>query len=171
MMECPSSLATLLKYSMHFCTSAVGLKPDFPKAHYNLANALAAQGKIREAVNHYTEALRLAPDSPGMLDNLAWILATDSRAEIRDPAKAVQLAERACEQTGHEQAALLDTLAAAYAAADRFPEAAQTAQKALELTVSSGREELARGIRTRLLLYRAGRPYRQPAQPRNPARP
>jgi tetratricopeptide (TPR) repeat protein len=38
---------------------ALHLKPDYDKAHYNLAQALAAQGKPEEALVHYREAMNL----------------------------------------------------------------------------------------------------------------
>jgi len=56
-------------------------------------------------------------------------------------------------------------LAAAYAAAGRFPEAVATAQKALDLAFVRGQSVLVKGVEARLELYRAGRPYREAAQP------
>jgi hypothetical protein len=52
---------------------------------------------------------------------------------------------------------MLDTLAAAYAAAGRFPEAVTTGQKALELALLSGQKEVAENIRSNLELYKANR--------------
>jgi hypothetical protein len=54
---------------------------------------------------------------------------------------------------------VLDTLAAAYAAADRFSEAVATAGKALKLAQLSQQRELAEGIQIRLRLYKAGKTY------------
>ena len=56
---------------------------------------------------------------------------------------------------------LLDTLAVAYAAADRFDEAKATAEKALNIAKSSGKEDLAGKIQKRIKLYEAGQPYRE----------
>ncbi len=88
------------------------------------------------------------------------IRATSADARWRDGAAAVPLAERACALTEHRDANALDTLAAAYAAAGRFADAARTARQALEM-VDAG-SEIADEIRTRLALYEAGRPYRTP---------
>jgi hypothetical protein len=54
----------------------------------------------------------------------------------------------------------MDTLAAAYAEAGRFPHAVATATKALGL-IKPKQKSLAEQIRLRLEHYKAGRPYRQ----------
>ena len=61
----------------------------------------------------------------------------------------------------HAQFTVLDTLAAAHAAAGRFGEAARVAEQALQLAESAGPATLAAQIRARLALYRAGRPYQE----------
>ena len=53
------------------------LKPDFAEGHYNLGNALQAQGgsaALAEAVAHYQEALRLKPDYAEAHNNLGSAL-------------------------------------------------------------------------------------------------
>ena len=67
------------------------------------------------------------------LNNLAWVLATSPKAELRNGAEAVRLAERACELTHYGEPLFIGTLAAAYAEAGRFPEAVTTAEKAEQL--------------------------------------
>ncbi len=52
-----------------------------PDAHYNLANALTAQGKLAEAAFHYSAALRLEPDSADAQNNLGAVLARLGRTE------------------------------------------------------------------------------------------
>jgi hypothetical protein len=63
------------------------------------------------------------------------------------------------------QPALLDTLAAAYAAAGRFDEAVQTADRALSR--AGDQPALAAEIRQRRSLYATGRPYLAPLTPRD----
>jgi tetratricopeptide (TPR) repeat protein len=144
------------------------LKPDFAEAHYNWACTLESMGRTKEAVEHYHEALQRTPDSIVTLNNLAWLLATNEPAQGGDPARAVRLAQRARELSGEDNAFCLDTLAAAYAAAGRFPDAVATAQQAVQLAEAAGHARLAGVIRARLELYRAGRPYR--AAPHLPPR-
>ena len=138
---------------------AVQFKPDFAEAHYNLARVLADKNKINEAVTHLKETLRLRPDWLDPVNNLAWFLATHKDSEFYDPQEAVRLAYRACELGGYNQPNLLDTLAAAYAAAGRFSEAIATAERALALAQSSQQKELIEQIQNRLDLYKASHPY------------
>ncbi len=122
---------------------------------------LEAQGKTKEAVTAYREALRLGNSEA--LNSLAWILATHPEAEIRDGREAVDLAERACQGLGLDRPGLMDTLAAAYAEAGRYPEATATAHQAVQLASNAGDERLAKDISERLEIYEAGRPFRQTA--------
>ena len=73
----------------------------------------------------------------------------------------MRLAERAAELTEHRDAAILDTLAAAYASAGRFVRAVEVATSALERTPASGGNQLPE-IRARLEGYRRREAYRRP---------
>ena len=99
---------------------------------------LGQSGRTREAVAQYREALRLNPNLAGALNNLAWVLAASPDDELRNGAEAVRLAERACELTHYGEPSFIDTLAAAYAEAGRFPEAVTTAEKAEQLATAAG---------------------------------
>ena len=90
---------------------------------------------------------------------LTWLLAVYKDAEFHNSEKAVQLAERACELTNHNEPGMLDTLAVAYAAAGRFNEAVTTAEKALELAEPLQQKQLTEEIQNHLDNYRAGRSY------------
>jgi Flp pilus assembly protein TadD len=120
------------------------------------------QGRFDLAVTHWTEAVRLKPDEPVLLNKLAWILAVSEETGIADPAQAVTLAERACSLTNYRHPDKLDTLAAAYAAAGNFAKAIETAEKAAQIAASAGNEEMAHQIKKRIQLYKAGQPYIEP---------
>ena len=59
----------------------------------------------------------------------------------------------------------MDTLAVAYAAAGQFDDAAETAEQAVAILISSHQNEKAAQIRERLEGYQAGRPYRKNPTP------
>jgi tetratricopeptide (TPR) repeat protein len=95
-----------------------------------LASQLEAEGKIEEAIQHYREALNVDSNNAVVLNNLAWILATASKPELRNGAEAVRLATRAVALTDARMPPFIETLAAAYAETGQFPKAAQIAQTA-----------------------------------------
>jgi tetratricopeptide (TPR) repeat protein len=144
-----------------YFTAALADRPDFAEAHYRLAQALWQQHKAGEAIAHYREALQLKPDFAVALNELAWILATDSDARLRSSAEAVQLAQRACTMAQNQQAAFLTTLSAAEAEAGRFPEAIADVQSAAKLARAAGQNKIAARDAELLKLYQAGTPYRE----------
>jgi len=110
---------------------------------------------------HYRKALEIRRDFAEAMNHLARLLAVCPEASLRNGAEAVELAQRVDELTGGRQAEVLDTLAAAYAEAGRFQEALATARKALELATQQNKQALADALRTRIILYEAGKPFRQ----------
>jgi len=138
------------------------LRPDAQSRH-DLGMARAMQGRVEEAISQLKEALQLEPDSVATLNDLAWILATTSNPQLRDGARAVDLAKRACQLTEFKQTMVLGTLAAAYAEAGRFEEAAETAEKTVTLALAENNQALADKNRQLLELYHARKPYREPA--------
>lgn len=144
----------------HF-RQAFRLKDDFAKAHLNLASLLLSTGQASEAADHFRTAVRINPEWVPPHHGLAWLLATHPDHRIRNTAEAVRHAERAVELSKHQSFAVLDTLAAAYATADRFAEAIRVAQDAIEVAITHGKEEQASKIRGRLELYQLGKAYRE----------
>jgi tetratricopeptide (TPR) repeat protein len=144
--------------TMHL-TEALRLDPQSAKAHYYLGQVLMQMGKINEAITHFEEAIRLEPNWVELMNNLAWFLAANRETAIHNPDKAIRLAQQACELTNYKEPQLLDTLAVAYASAGDFSKAIETAEKALELCQSPEQNTLKKGIESRLVLYKAGKPY------------
>ena len=138
------------------------------EARAQVASAWAGQGRFQSALQGYRAALALQPQSPEVLNNLAWLLATCPLANLRDGAEAVRLAELACDLTRFERTVMVGTLAAAYAEAGRFSDAVDTARKACALAVKSGDETLRARNQQLLELYREGRPYREAPNPAGP---
>ncbi len=127
------------------------------------AMQLAGKGDVPGAIDHYREALRLDPNQIGALNNLAWLLATDSNPKNRDGQEAVRLATHACELTHYEQPLLIGTLAAAQAEAGQFEQAVTSASKARELFLAAGNTALAETNRKLIELYRSHQAYRAAA--------
>jgi tetratricopeptide (TPR) repeat protein len=138
---------------------ALELDPGNENACLERSGLLQRAGRSVEALEVLREGLRHRPASVGIANNLAWFLATAADAGLRDGAEAVRLAEEVRGRMGREDAGVLDTLAAAYAAAGRFDEAVQTAQRGLELARSAGDAPLAEQIAARLTSYESGKAY------------
>jgi len=135
---------------------ALASLPDKPEVHGVLADNLQRQGRAAEAVAEWRETLRLDPTALAAMNNLAWLLATAEDPAARSPGEAVALAEKAAEATGRGNASVLDTLAAAYAAAGRREDAAATARLGIEVAQRSGEATLAREMGERLARYQGG---------------
>jgi tetratricopeptide (TPR) repeat protein len=140
-----------------YLREVVRVVPDDAGTRYLLGRALVMTGQIGLGLARMQEAVRLDPDEPTVLNDVAWILATFEAH--RRPEEAVRLAERAAELTNHEIAEMLDTLAAAYAAAGRFDQAVATGEAALDKATADGNIELWQALARRLAMYRQDKPY------------
>jgi tetratricopeptide (TPR) repeat protein len=129
---------------------------------HRLGVALARARHSDEALNAYRQAVRLKPDGWEELNDLAWILATDPHAELRDGAEAVRLAQRAVGLTGGRAAQCLGTLDAAYAEAGRFEEAIGTAHQAQEVAMAGKQMDIVAAAGDRIELYKQQKPFHLP---------
>jgi Flp pilus assembly protein TadD len=84
---------------------------------------------------------------------------------VRNGPEAVRLAEHACAVTSRGSPELLDTLAAAYAEAGRFPEAINAAQEAIALARTAGNEAAVNQAENMLGFFQSGRPFREDTLP------
>jgi len=139
---------------------AIDLKPASANYRANLGFAFEQLGRELEAIVQYRESLRLNAKNLPVINALAKLLSTSSDDTVRDGNQAVYWAERLCDLIGQQHPEGLDTLASAYAEAGRFPEAVDTARRAINSAKKMKMEDLANGIRERLALYQAGQAYR-----------
>jgi tetratricopeptide (TPR) repeat protein len=137
------------------------LRPGVEQAHAQLRQVLLALAKEPDGLARLREIAANAPDSPRMLDELAWLLATYPDSKSRDGTEAIRLAEHACDLTERRIPALLDTLAAAYAEAGDFPRAISAAEEALNRAGSSGDNDAVKLSENILASLRDNLPYRQ----------
>src|SRR5205823_4213492 len=147
---------------LHF-QMALETNPGLAGVHYNLAQVLLLHGRGKEAIGHLEKAIELQPRSARAENSLAWVLATHSQPELRNGAKAIELATSANQSTGGKNITMLGTLAAAYAEAGRFSEAVKTARQALQLAEAQSNTAAAASLHSQLRLYEAGTPFRDTA--------
>jgi Flp pilus assembly protein TadD len=139
--------------------------PAFAEAHDGLGTALYSQGKTADALVHWGEVIRLQPKNVPALRKMAWALATCPDATLRNGAEALELAQRAERLSDGKDAGIFDTLAAAYAELGRFRDALLAARRALELVEEKDQPAEAEAVRSRIALFQAGRPFREPQTP------
>jgi len=140
--------------------SALDLDPKYAEAHFSLGDVLDAQGRTAEALAHWRDGIDLQPNNASVLRRVAWVLATSPDWSLRNGVEALAYAVRAVELSHGNDARILDTLAAAYAAKGRFADAVLTARRALARAVQEKQTALADEIAARIALYEAERPFR-----------
>ncbi len=137
------------------------LRPNAEEALAQLHQIVLSLAKAPDGLQRLRDVATNAPDSPRMLDELAWLLATHPDSNARDGAEAVRLAERACALTDRRVPALLATLAAAYSEAGDFPRAVAAGEEALRKARSLGDTDAIKLSENILASIRANVPYRQ----------
>ncbi len=137
------------------------------------ADTLLSIGKHAEAIADFEILLKQEPEDDSILNNFAWVLATSTDDKLRDGARAVKLATKACEVTEFKKAHILSTLAAAYAETGDFDSAVKWSTKAVELGVEE--KEVDDQLKKELESYQQKKPWRErqtieekaePVQPR-----
>ncbi len=153
----------LQKEAVEIWAQALSINPRNMPARYNLATSFAALGEHGMAIRLLAEGLELSPNSSRMTTMLAWELATAPDAELRNGARAVQLARMtyAAKPDDPQQA---DLLAAAFAEAGNFADAIAAAERGLQIIAASANSANGLAMQRRLEGYRRGIPFHQQAQ-------
>jgi tetratricopeptide (TPR) repeat protein len=115
---------------------------------------------LPEAIENYRRALARIPDLTEAANNLAWILASHPDENLRSPEEALTITTRLCQQTRERSPLYLDTHSIALANLGRFQDAIATANKAIALIPPRNAAAID-GIRGRISLYAASKPYRE----------
>jgi tetratricopeptide (TPR) repeat protein len=123
------------------------------------SDAAISMGDHPAALADLEKALELKPDDSGVLNNLAWLLATSPDDDLRDGKRAIELATKACEETTWEAAHIISTLAAAYAETGDFENAKKFARQAVE--AGKDDENVAEQLTAELESYEQEKPWRE----------
>jgi tetratricopeptide (TPR) repeat protein len=116
-------------------------------------------GKHAEAVTDYEAALKLEPNDTGLLNNLAWVLATSPEDSVRNGKRSVELGTQAAKLTDYKKAFILSTLAAGYAESGDFDKAREWSQKAVDLGTED--DEVNAQLKKELSSYGDKKPWRE----------
>jgi tetratricopeptide (TPR) repeat protein len=143
---------------------ALKMNPRSADACASLGTAFFKKGDYKQTIEFWQQALALNPAKSDLQNNLAHLLATAPDASLRDGPKAIALATEANRLSGGGKPEILQTLAAAYAQAGSYKEAAETARRALELALTQNQGALAAILKREITLYETNAP--PPTQPR-----
>jgi len=135
----------------------IEIEKDKPELYVWLAKAVVDQGRGREGIEHYRQALKLDSKHVEAMRGLARILATHPASSVRDADEALRVAERANRIEEGRNPQVLNALAAAYAANKRFEEAVATAQLAIRIARETRDKAAGEKARDEMLIYHGGR--------------
>jgi len=139
-------------------SEAIRLKPDDVAAYNNRGIAEGLKGDYGKSMADLREAIRLQPDYVKAYNSLAWLLAVCPDPNVRNGAKAIEYAKKACELSGWKIPVYFDTLASAYAEAGDFDNAIKWENKSLASNASYATLER---MGLRLSLYEQKKPYHE----------
>ncbi|MGB3725156.1 MAG: hypothetical protein WA981_05550 [Glaciecola sp.] len=156
----PASSNSLWLLERAFDTNIASLSPiDMAKIYIN-----GYTGKKDEAAAKETLIQAAETFYPLGTNNVAWFLSTSGEHNLATPDYAISLAEKIVEDDAYkERYTFIDTLAAAYAAADMFEDAVKTQQLAIDnIPKTTLPEEALSAIMAeftaRLMLYKNAQP-------------
>lgn len=145
-----------------FMKKAQRMDPDFPNISLMLGTIYMHSGQTKLAIDEYRTGLEKDPGDIYLAVQLAWILATSSKQNMRDGKEAVRLAKKFCETTNYLLPEMLDVLGAALAETEQYDQALEVANKAYQLVNTNNTMNLKQQIQSRIELYRSKQPYRSP---------
>jgi tetratricopeptide (TPR) repeat protein len=135
--------------------------PDSADAYYSRGKSYEGMGDYQNAIADYNQAITLGPstqiDTVNAYNALAWILATCPQKKFRDGKRAVENAQAAWNISMKKSLNVMDTLAAAYAEAGDFTNAVKWEK---QFIATPDLESALKDAKKRLVLYEAGKPYR-----------
>jgi len=128
------------------------------------ADTLLGMGDHGAAIKDYEKAVEFGIEDPiqksGVLNNLAWVLATSPKDDVRDGDRAIKFGNQAAELTEFKEAHILSTLGAAYAEKGNFEEAIKWSTKAVELGRLEKNEQIEQ-LEQELKSYGEGKAWRE----------
>ncbi len=134
---------------------ALDLRPRTPRTLFSLAALAQLLGLEPEAAAALEQVLSQDPEHPLARQRLAWLLATSRDPAVRDPARALALAQSVAEGPAADNPVVLTTLAEALAANDRYQEAVLAVSTALAAAREAGAQGAISDLEARLARFRS----------------
>jgi len=142
----------------HHLAAALKQPQTNPTAALNAATFLLGKGRDARALAILQAARARFPESPKVVEKMAWVLATARDESVVNGPQALEQAERAIAMNrGEPPFSQGMTLAAALAAAGRFEQAAELAASLLGQARAAGAAGWVGPLESQLAAYRANR--------------
>jgi membrane associated rhomboid family serine protease len=142
-----------------WCSRAIKNGDEDSWIFFQRATLFMEKRLYRESVSDLEMCLKKTPEFSAAKNSLAWVLATAPIDSLRNGSRAVLLAKEACEEMEMDDAAFLDTLAAAYAETGDFEKAISNQEDAVKKSDPQARKD----YQDHLECFRAHKPWREPA--------
>ena len=131
------------------------MDPSFVGVEIAMGLQREKENRPDHAMKLYREALRRSPNNVVALNNLAWLLATQSDRALRNGAEALQLASRAVKLTHRSNGSFLGTLAAAHAELGQTDVAVKVADEGIAVAKAQGKIKVASDLAAQRARYAA----------------
>jgi tetratricopeptide (TPR) repeat protein len=144
------------QHAMSDFHTIINLVPSDPTGYTLLTNMLYSAGGLIAPNDSSSEA---SGTISGVINGLAWILATHPDSQFRDGAEALRYIQEVLALESNVTPPMLDTLGVCYAETDHFEEAIAAVKRAIALATENGQHAMVQRLRGRLQLYEARKPY------------
>ncbi|MEO5894296.1 MAG: tetratricopeptide repeat protein [Vicinamibacterales bacterium] len=134
---------------------ALHINPVDAEANKTLGQIYATRRQDSLAAVHLERAMQARPGDAQVILQLASVLADSREPSVRNPPRALQLAEEAVRLTSRQEATALDVLGLAYARNGRIDDAISAARDALSVAQGAGNAPAIAAIESRLQAYQA----------------
>lgn len=142
---------------------AVKLESDNAAYQTDLGDACQFVGKWEEAAKAYRAAVSADNKYARAYQNAAWLMSTCPDQRLRNQDLAMSAAKKALDLSGSRTPEVVETLAAATAAAGKYKEAVKLQEEAVQMAVKQKLEDKQIvEFKQRLEVYRSGKAYIQP---------
>ncbi|MBF0449202.1 MAG: M48 family metalloprotease [Candidatus Magnetomorum sp.] len=135
--QLPDNLENML-FLMHaeeYIQAVIEKEPKNAELYTLLGDAALLNKHYQTAIDAFSVSIHLAPHNATVLNNLAWLYATCHQKKLRNPEKALVLAQKAAElESSHY---ILDTLAEAYYINGYFEQAVRLAEKVMTMDLKN----------------------------------
>ncbi|TWT45204.1 Spermidine synthase [Phycisphaerae bacterium RAS1] len=133
--------------------AALRLDATLVDAYNNCGRALAGLRRYGEAIEMLRQGFGQKSDDARLAINLGWLLLTAPDPQLRNPAEALDLGQRANLMLGGSAPAALDLQAAALVQSGRAADGVALARKALDAAEAQQNATLAESLRKRIAEY------------------